>query len=205
MPVTPSSFPISFSLPCILSNVNLLHKTLPGDTWRFSLRRMPQRNHLRGASGSIQPVNRMVHTTPPPPHRSISNKAKHQHPPVALPPTHGGPVHSNPSGFTTFPQRYPGAAVPLLNLTSISYKPTSVHGATALHWKLATFLLFVVPLAPRTSRLRIWNCEFVQLPVPGAPEKRVHWETVKAPPRMPSISRLLACTSDATGGLGDGE
>lgn len=39
----------------------------------------------------------------------------------------------------------------------------------------------------------------MQLPVPGAPEKRVHWEMVKAPPRMPSISRLLAETSDATG------
>lgn len=43
----------------------------------------------------------------------------------------------------------------------------------------------------------------MQLPVPGAPEKRVHWEMVKAPPRMPSISRLVAFTSDATG-LGGG-
>lgn len=45
----------------------------------------------------------------------------------------------------------------------------------------------------------------MQLPVPGAPEKRVHCEMVKAPPRMPSISRLLADTSDATGLGGERE
>lgn len=45
----------------------------------------------------------------------------------------------------------------------------------------------------------------MQLPVPGAPEKRVHWEMVKAPPRMPSISRLVAETSDATGLDGERE
>jgi hypothetical protein len=49
-----------------------------------------------------------------------------------------------------------------------------VHGATALHCKLATRIDLLVPDRPSISTSLIWNAEFVQLPWPGAPENRVH-------------------------------
>ena len=71
-------------------------------------------------------------------------------------------------------------------------------GATALHWKLATEVLLVVPVIFWRDMSLILKGEEVQFPVPPDPMKRVHWEMVMGMPRIPVEWRLVKVRSLAT-------
>lgn len=73
-----------------------------------------------------------------------------------------------------------------------------VQGATALHWKLATLETLVIPVKLARVMSRIWNCELVQLPSPGAPLNRVHCEIEIADPRRPLALRFWKTMSEAS-------
>lgn len=102
--------------------------------------------------------------------------------------------------LTTLPHKYPAAkpklftTVPLLPVNAMLVIEIFVHGSTALHWKLATVSVAIVPVTLEMATFRIWNLEFVQLMF-FAPLKVVHCEMVKGVLVAPSMCRLVKLRS----------
>jgi hypothetical protein len=83
-------------------------------------------------------------------------------------------VQLNPLGLSTLPYNYSLAKDLLAIFRSIPARVIFVHGATALHYRPATSEDIVIPTRFLIVTSRFRNCEFVQLPSPGAPLNPVH-------------------------------